>query len=170
MTNIPEYQKRIEERKVIKKETRTSMIIGLMMIGTCLLYGLVAYLIKTKPTMTTDTEETVYGIVNLFVVLIFISILGIRKSLYYSPKLIKEDFTLTQVLQKWRTVDIILLAVSEIVPICGLVLAILGMKFEKTFHFFAGTIALIIILIPMDIKVRSKLSDLRKHFPGNSLI
>ena len=102
----------------------------------------------------------------LAIVLLFIAILGIKRTIYYSPKFIKDNFTLTQVLQKWKIIDMILLAAAELIPLCGLALAFLGMPFDKTFHFFLGSALLMIILIPMGIKVRSKLSILRKHFPG----
>jgi hypothetical protein len=100
--------------------------------------------------------------INLIVIVLMIMILGIRRTIYYSSRFIKEDFTLTDVLRKWRTIDIMLLATAEIIPLCGLVLTWLGMPFNRTFHFFVAGAALVIILMPVPIKVRSKLGILRK--------
>ena len=97
--------------------------------------------------------------------MLLIVLLGVRKSIYYSPKIIREDFTLTQVLQKWRTIDLIMLGTAEILPILGLIMTFLGMPFDWTFHFFVASALLMVILMPMGIKVRSKLSILRRHFP-----
>lgn len=163
---IPEYEKRIEERKIIKKESHPTIILCLVMIVSIALMGLAAYLVKVKPVMRSDTLDELYGIVNVVVVLIFIVILGLRRSIYYSPKIIKEDFSLTQVLEKWRKIDTILLLIAEKVSVTGLVMSFLGMPFDKTFHFFLGTGLLMFLLAPMEIKVKSKISILRMHFPG----
>jgi F0F1-type ATP synthase membrane subunit c/vacuolar-type H+-ATPase subunit K len=165
MNTITEYQQRIEEQKIIKEETGTTMIIGLALLASTIIFGLASYLIKLKPVMGTQALDNLRGALSLIVVLLMIGILAIRRSIYYSPRFIEEDFTLRQVLQKWRTIDIVLLALAETIPICGLVLALLGLPFDKNFHFFVGAGVLIIILMPMGIKVRSKLSILRQHFP-----
>lgn len=160
-----EYEKRIEEGKIIKKEIKSTIILSLALLCSTIIFGLAAYFIKMKPIMTEKAQDTVYGIVNLVVIMLFIIIMAVKRTIYYSPRFIKESFTLTQVLQKWRTIDIVLLAIAESIPIFGLVLALLGMPFDKTFHFFLGSALLMIILMPVGIKVRSKLGILRKHFP-----
>jgi hypothetical protein len=169
MTTIEEYQKRIEERDIIKKEMRTTTIFGLSLISSCIILGLISFFVKAKPVIGTETLDTIWKGASLAVVLIMIGILGVRRTIYYSPKLIKEDFTLIQILRKWRTIDTILLTVSELFPICGLVLTFLGMSFDKNFHFFIGAGLLMIILIPMGIKVRSKLDILKQHFPDSGI-
>jgi hypothetical protein len=165
MTTIPEYQKRIEEREIIKKEMRTTIIIGLSLILFTAVLGLISYVVKVRPVMDSEKLGNIWWGASLAVVLIIIAILGVRRTIYYSPKLIKDDFTLVQVLRKWRIIDTILLAVTAIFPVCGLVLTFLGMSFDKNFHFFVGAGLLMIILIPMEIKVRSKLELLRQHLP-----
>ncbi len=70
-------------------------------------------------------------------------------------------------LQKWRTVDIVLLAAAETVPIMGLVVSLLGAPFGRIFHFFVASGLLIIILMPIGLKVRSKLAVLRKQSDWN---
>ena len=160
-----EIEKRYEERKLIKKETGITVTIGLAMLGTVFIYGLLAYFIKVEPMLDKEPLKNLYDMMNLIVIVLLVVILGVRRSIYYSPRFIKEDFTLTQVLQKWRAIDIMLMAVAETIPLCGLVVTFLGMPFEKTFHFFVGGALLMVILIPMGIKVRSKISILKKTHP-----
>lgn len=160
-----EIEKRYEERKVIKKETRVTIIIGLALLGTVFIYGLLAYFIKVKPMMDKQPLQNAYDMMNLIVIVLMVVILGVRRSIYYSPRFIKDDFTLTQVLRKWRAIDILLMSVAETIPICGLVVSLMGMPFDKTFHFFLGGALLMVILIPVGIKVRSKISILKKTHP-----
>ena len=145
------------------------MIICFSLIFFTAVLGAVAYVSKDwfniKSVLTSDAQDTLYGVVNVFVVLIFIIILALRRSIYYSPKLIKENFDLTLALRTWRKIDVILLAVAESIPVTGLVLTLLGLPFDKTGHFFYGTIILLFLLAPMEIKVKSKVAILRQHFP-----
>jgi hypothetical protein len=155
-----------EERKLIKQETRITIIISLALLVSVGIYALLAYFIKIRPPlMDNELLEKVYGIVNLIVIMMMVIILGIRRSIYYSPRFIREDFTLTQVLQRWRIIDIILLAVAETIPICGMVISFLGMPFNRTFHFFLASALVMIIIMPGGLKVRSKLGILRKTHP-----
>jgi F0F1-type ATP synthase membrane subunit c/vacuolar-type H+-ATPase subunit K len=157
-----EIEKRYEERKQIKKETKITILIGVAMISSMAVFALAAYFVKTKPALDKNALQNTYDMLNLIVIVLMVVILGIRRSIYYSPRFVKEEFNLTQVLQKWRTIDILLMAVAETIPICGLVITLMGMPFEKTFHFFLGGALLMVILIPVGIKVRSKLSILKK--------
>lgn len=160
---VTEIEKKYEERKVIKRETRITLIISLALLVTVGIYTALAYFIKIGPIIDDmDNLKNVYDMINLIVIILMIVILAIRRSIYYSPRFIKEDFTLTQVLQKWRIIDIMLLAVAETIPLCGLAMTWLGMPFDRTFHFFVAGGALVIILMPVPIKIRSKLGILRK--------
>jgi len=159
------YKKRAEEQDIIKQETRTSMIIGGAILLSTIMYGLIAYFIPFRQLIKSETLDILWGIASIFVVLMMIIILALRKTIYYSPKIIQPNFTIQQVLEKWRTIDIIFLAAAETIPVCGLILCFLGIPFDKNMHFFVGAALLIIILMPMGIKVRSKLSILREHFP-----
>jgi membrane-associated HD superfamily phosphohydrolase len=163
---VTETEKRFEERKLIKQETRTTIIISVALLISVGIYTLLAYFIKIEPPfLDKEPLEKIYGIINLIVIMIMVIILGVRRSIYYSPRFIKEDFTLTQVLQKWRIIDIILLAVTETIPLCGLVITFLGMPFNRTFHFFLASALLMLILMPVGLKIRGKLSILRKTHP-----
>ena len=163
---VTEIEKRFEERKLIKQEIRTTVIISVALLVSVGIYTLLAYFIKIEPPLL-DKEplEKIYAIINLLVIMIMVVILGIRRSIYYSPRFIKEGFTLTQVLQKWRMIDIFLLVVTETIPICGLVITLLGMPFNRTFHFFLASALLMIILMPGGLKIKGKLSILRKTHP-----
>jgi len=165
MSTIDDYKQRIEERKIIKQETKTTIIIGLGLLFLNVIYGVAAFLIKITPAMRSEELEKIYGIVNLVIIMLLIAILAIRKTIYYSPKLIRHDFSIQQVLKAWKRIDLWLLIISEIIPICGLGMTFLGMPFDRNFHFFVASGILIILLTPFGIKVRSRLSILRKHFP-----
>ncbi|HLP46321.1 MAG TPA: hypothetical protein VK186_09110 [Candidatus Deferrimicrobium sp.] len=160
---VTEIEKRYEEQKLIKQETRVTLLISLALLVTVGIYTALAYFIKIGPIIDdTESLKNVYDMINLIVIVLMIIILGVRRSIYYSSRFIKEDLTLTEVLRKWRTIDIMLLAVAEMIPLCGLVITWLGMPINRTFHFFVAGFALVIILMPVPIKVRSKLSILRK--------
>lgn len=163
---LTEYERRIEERKMIRQETASTIKFSLALMTSVVVLGGIAYGIRPTVTIPSDKLEKIIGIVNIAVVMMMVVILAIRKTIYYSPKIVKEDFTLRQVLQKWRSIDMILLAVSEIIPILGLVMAVLGMPFRRTFHFFVAAGLLMLILMPIGLKVRSKLAVLRKHTRG----
>ncbi|MCP5103211.1 MAG: hypothetical protein GY950_07530 [bacterium] len=160
-----EIEKRYKERQVIKKETRTTKIISLALLASVGIYTLLAYFVKMKPMLDKEPLKNAYDMINLIVIVMMVVILGIRRSIYYSPRFVQDGATLEQVLKKWRGIDIVLLAVAETIPICGLVVTWLGMPFDKTFHFFVAGALLMIILMPVGIKMRSKLSILRKTHP-----
>lgn len=160
---VTEIEKRYEEQKLIKQETRITVLISLALLVTVGIYTALAYFIKIGLILDgTESLKNVYDMINLIVIVLMIIILGVRRSIYYSPRFVKEDLTLTEVLRKWRTIDIMMLAIAEIIPLCGLVITWLGMPFNRTFHFFVAGAALVIILMPVPIKVRSKLGILRK--------
>ena len=162
---ITKYEKELNEREIIKRETKASLLVGIACLVSTLIYALMARYVKIEVDIGQNLRENIYGVLIFVIILIMIAILAARKTLYYSPKFIKEDFTLTQVLEKWRIIDIILMAVAETIPILGLIVTFLGMPFERTWFIFLTSGLLMIILMPMGIKVRSKLEILRKQHP-----
>ncbi|MCI0470950.1 MAG: hypothetical protein L0Y73_04770 [Candidatus Aminicenantes bacterium] len=158
-----QYESRLDERRIIKNETKNTIKISLAILISIICMGLVASFMKAKATLPRKTLENTWMIFNITIVILTILILAVRKTIYYSPKLIKEDFTLTQILQKWRTIDLILLAAAEIIPVLGLIVSSLGLPFSWTYHYFVASGLLVIILMPLGLKVRSKLTELRKH-------
>ncbi|MBU4405266.1 MAG: hypothetical protein KKG79_06620, partial [Acidobacteria bacterium] len=73
------------------------------------------------------------------------------------------DFTLTALLQRWRTIDIVLLSFAEVIAIFGLVITLLGMPFARTFHFFVSAFLLTMILMPIPWKVKDKIRNFEKY-------
>lgn len=162
---ITEIEKRFEERKLIKQETRTTIIVSICLLISVGIYTALASLIRFKPLLEQEGLDKIFGAVNLIVIMLMIVILAVRRTIYFSPRFIKEDFTLVQILQKWRTIDIVLLAAAETIPICGLVMNFLGMPFKRTFHFFLASALLMFILMPIGLKVRSKISIIKQTHP-----
>jgi len=142
------------------------MIIGICALISTVIYALLAKFVPIDLGLPTKLREDIYGVLVLVIILIMIAILGARKSIYYSPRLIKDEFDLPQVLAKWRILDITLIALAETIPLLGLVITWLGLPFERTWFIFLTAGLLMIILMPMGIKVRSKLSILRQQHPN----
>lgn len=161
-----DYKKQHEEREIISKEIRTPKLIALSMLGSTLIITLMAYFVKLEFNLEKNLRENIYWILIFVIILILIGILSVRKTIYYSTRLIKDDYSLTQILQKWSQIDIILLAVGETIPILGLIITWLGIPFARTGFIFLVSAILMIILMPVGIKTRSKLEILRKHIPG----
>ncbi len=166
MNTITDYQKQIEERKIIKDQTRTTILLSVSILIEILILGVLSYFLKSKQTLPSDLLDKIRDMSGLGAVLLLIIIFWVRKTLYYSPRFIKEDFTLIQVLQVWSKIDLMLMAITELLPICGFVLSLLGVAFDQIFHFFVGSAVMIVLLTPLSIKVRSRLSILRETFPG----
>ncbi len=101
--------------------------------------------------------NNIFNIMNLSAIFMVVAVLAVRKTIYYSVRTIKEDFTLTQIVQRWRSIDIILVAVAESISILGLVISFLGVPFGRTFHFFITSVLVILIVMPINWKIRDKL-------------
>ncbi|MCK4764993.1 MAG: hypothetical protein KAW12_22530 [Candidatus Aminicenantes bacterium] len=160
---ITVYERRLEERRIIKAETKRTILISVVLLFSVLCMGLVAYYIKPAASLSRSTLDKIWEVLNIVIVMMMIIILAVRKTIYYSPRFIKEGFSLTQILRKWRSIDLFLLAAAEIIPVIGLVISLLGKPFRWTFHYFVASALLMIILMPIGLKVRSKLGELKKH-------
>lgn len=163
---IKDYKKDQEERSLIKTETRTPRIIALYMLLSVAVLALLAYYVRIDFKIKQNLRENIYWALIFIIVLILIVILSIRKTIYYSPKFIRDDDSLIQILKKWKRIDIFLLTIGEIIPVLGLLITWLGMPFERTGFIFLVSSILMVILMPVGIKVRSKLDILRKHHDG----
>jgi len=139
------------------------MVLAVSLMGSVVLYALLASLLKIDLGVPKEPRETIYSILIAVIIVVMIVILSVRKTIYFSPRIVKEDFTLTQVLRKWRVIDTILLAMAESIPLIGLLLTWMGIPWERTWFIFLVSILLIIILMPVGIKVRSKLNYIRKY-------
>ena len=157
-----DYDNFTENNALIKRETRTTVLISLSMVATIIIFALITYYFsETKKISFVDISPTllnsIFNVLNIAAIFMVVIVLAIRKTIYYSPRTIKEDFTLIQVLHKWRTIDIILIVVAESIAVMGLVISFLGMPIGRTFHFFITSTLVILVIMPINWKVRDKL-------------
>lgn len=160
-----DYKNFAESNKIIANETKKTAIVSYAMLISIIFYALISYYLGTKSgikfiEIDKKTLKTIFDVLNITAILMVIIVLTIRKTIYYSRKSIKSDFNLSQILTKWRTLDVILLSVGESISILGLVVTFLGMPFGRTFHFFVTSAIVIAIIMPMNWKVRDKLRNL----------
>lgn len=160
---VPEFEFE-KENEIIKRETKITIIIAIALLISILVYTVISFYLKVEINLEKNILEKIYFIMNFLTIFFIITLLAIKKRIYYSPKIIKKNDNLTQILQKWRSIDIVLLAVAETISIFGLLITLLGMPFKRTFHFFVGSALLILLLIPMDMKIRERLKNLTKTF------
>lgn len=158
-----DYKKEQEERDIIQRETKKSRMFALYMLISIPFLAIAAYFIKIDLSVEKNLRENLYWVLIFVIILILIVILSVRKTIYYSSKIIKEEFTLTEILKKWTTIDTVLILMAEIIPILGLIITWLGMPFERTWFIFLVSALLMIILMPIGLKVRSKLVVLKKY-------
>lgn len=161
-----EFERDREERRAIKKETKPALRLGLIALLAVALCTALARFITIGVMIPPKTRETLFGIFILAIIMIMVAILAARKTIYYSTRLIRDDFTLTQVLRKWKTIDRTLISITGVIPVMGLILTWLGLPFSRTWFIFLVSALLLIILMPMDIKVRGKLMILRDQNPN----
>lgn len=147
---------------IIKRETKTTVLICLAMVASIILYALISYYFSTIKKISfmeisPDKLNTIFNVLNIVAIFMVVVVLAIRKTIYYSGRIIKDDFTLIQILQKWKVIDIILTAVGESISVMGLLITMLGMPIGRTFHFFITSALVILIIMPINWKVRDKL-------------
>ncbi len=167
---IEAYAQEIQERKIIAERTWPSKKRALYMQGINAGMALVAYTVKLNLGIDERfvySEESLInlnGLLILVIVLTMIAILTARKTLYYSPKRISDDDTLTTVLEKWNRIDTLLMKSALIIPFLSMVVTLLGFPFERTIFIFIGSAILYVLLMPVGIKTRSKLQILRRYY------
>jgi hypothetical protein len=159
---VAEFEKKKVEQDVIRQESRLTMIISLSLLTSIVVYALVAYLHKGGGPTSKDVRSA-WNIMNIVSIILIIAVLAVRKTVYFSPRLVKEDFTLAALLQRWRTIDIVLLSFAELIAMAGLVITLLGMPFARTYHFFVSAFLLTIILMPIAWKVKDKIRNFEKY-------
>jgi hypothetical protein len=157
---LAEFEKQKQERALIRQESRLTMIFSLSLLAT--VFGLVAYLHQGGFRFSNSVYNA-YSILNITAIMLVIVVLAVRKTIYFSPRLVKENFTLAALLRRWRTIDIILLSFCELIGLFGLVITLLGMPFVRTFHFFVAAFLLTMILMPIPWKVRDKIRNFEKY-------
>jgi hypothetical protein len=159
---LAEFEKQKKERAIIRQELRITMIVSLLLLASIAIYALIAYLHKGGFRFSKGVFEA-YGILNIIAIVLVIVVLAVRKTIYFSPRLVKDDFTLIALLRRWQTIDIVLLSLGELIALFGLVITFLGMPFVRTFHFFVAGFLLTMILMPIPWKVRDKIRNYEKY-------
>jgi hypothetical protein len=165
---LAEFEKQKIERAHILRESRVTMIISLAMLASIVAYGVVAWLLAGNRPPTRAVRDA-WNILNIVAIMLIIAVLAVRKTIYFSPRLVRDDFNLTALLQRWRTIDIVLLSFAEVIAIFGLVITLLGMPFARTFHFFVSGFLLAMINMPITFKVRDKIRMFEKY-AGRSIL
>lgn len=165
---LAEFEKQKIERELIRKESRLTMIISLAMLLSIAAYALAAYLLQGG-WRSSQAVRDAWSVLNIVSIVLIIAVLAVRKTIYFSPRLVRDDFTLPALLQRWRTIDIVLLAFAELIALFGLVITLLGMPFARTFHFFVAGFLLTMINMPISFKVRDKIRMFEKY-AGRSVL
>jgi hypothetical protein len=159
---LAEFEKQKQERALIHQESRITMIVSLSLLASIVIYGVIAYLRKGSFMIPRGIQDA-WGILNVAAIMLVIIVLAVRKTIYFSPRLVKDDYSLTALLRRWRTIDIVLLSFAEIIALFGLVITLSGMPFVRTFHFFVAAFLLTMILMPIPWKVRDKIRNFERH-------
>jgi hypothetical protein len=165
---LAEFEKQQLERETIRRESRPTMIISLSLLASIAAYTLVAYL-QRGGWQTGKSVRDAWNVLNIVSIVLIIVVLAVRKTIYFSPRLVREDFTLDALLRRWRAIDIILLSFAELIALFGLVITLLGMPFARTFHFFVSGFLLTMILMPITWKVKDKIRNFEKY-AGRSVL
>ncbi len=157
-----EYDDFTKNNSIIKKETRKTLVISLSMVASVIVYALISHYVTGIKNISFINISpvflnSIFNIMNIVAIFMVVIVLAVRKTIYYSPRTIKDDFTLIQVLQKWKAIDIILITVAKSISVIGLVISLLGMPIGRTFHFFVTSILVILVIMPINWKVRDKL-------------
>jgi hypothetical protein len=165
---LAEFEKQNIERGHIRRESRLTMIICQAMLASIAICTALAYFFSVRGTAPQRVRDA-WSVLNIIAIMLIIAVLAVRKTIYFSPRLVRDDFTLAALLRRWRTIDIILLSFAELIAIFGLVITLMGMPFKQTFHFFVGGFLLAMINMPVTFKVRDKIRMFEKY-AGKSIL
>lgn len=157
------FESDLKETEIIARESNLTRIVGLAILSSILIYGLVAYFFKPGEALPSRAIQDIWGIFNVIAIFLIVVVLGVRRSIYFSPRLIREDFNLVTLLKRWQVIDIVLMSGAEAIAIMGLVARLLGMPFARTFHFFVSSALVVLILMPFTFKVRDKVRTFAKN-------
>jgi hypothetical protein len=165
---IAEFEKQKIERELIQQESRLTMRISQAILASVAAYALTAYFVRGE-WRTPAAVRDAWSVLNIVAIVLIIAVLAVRKTIYFSPRLLRGDFSLRALLRRWQAIDIVLLAVAELIGVCGLVITLLGMPFARTFHFFVAAFLLTMINMPISFKVRDKIRMFEKY-AGRSVL
>jgi len=157
-----DYAKKTAEDRLVRQFSHPTMIFSLVTLASVVIYAAIAYFLSGHRSLTQAVKDA-WGILNIVSIMVIIVVLAIRKTIYFSSRLIKEPFTLPELLRRWRVIDIVLISLAEMVALLGLVITVLGMPFANTFHYFVSSFLLIMILMPIAWKVHDKLRNFKRN-------
>lgn len=157
-----------ENNRMIKDETKKTIIISLMLVFSVLIYAMISIFLSNSKNfrlLNLNKEElkNIFNILNIAAILMVIIILTIRKTIFYSNRFIKDGMSLKEILMVWRSLDLLLLVFGESIALLGLVITLMGVPFGRSFHFFVTSILVILIIMPVNWKIRDKLKILEQH-------
>ncbi len=157
-----------ENNRMIKDETKKTIIISLMLVFSVLIYAMISIFLSNSKNfrlLNLNKEElkNIFNILNIAAILMVIIILTIRKTIFYSNRFIKDGMSLKEILTVWRSLDLILLVFGESIALLGLVITLMGVPFGRSFHFFVTSILVILIIMPVNWKIRDKLKILEQQ-------
>jgi F0F1-type ATP synthase membrane subunit c/vacuolar-type H+-ATPase subunit K len=152
-----------EKNKLISHQH--ALIIGLSLIASVTIMGIISYMHFVTIDMSTMAVKKIYSILNMISVAIILLILVLRKKVYFSKRITDGDLNQEQIIGRWYTTDIILMALAEQISIFGLVLSFMGMPFRQLFHFFVTSGLLMLILFPNRFRTESRLQALKEDSP-----
>ncbi len=165
---LAEFEKQQIEKEHIRRESRLTMTVCLALLASIAVYTLAAYLLSGNSLPGRPVRQA-WDVLNIAAIVLVIAVLAVRKTIYFSPRLVRDDFTLQALLRRWRAIDIVLLAVAELIALFGLVITLLGMPLRQTFHFFVAGFLLAMINMPVTFKVRDKIRMFEKY-AGKSIL
>lgn len=157
-----------KNNQIIKDDTKKTILISLSMVLSVIIYALISIfltknhnfrIIQLKP----EELHTIFNILNILAIMMVVVILAVRKTIYYSPRFVKDNMSLKQIMGTWKSLDLILLTLGEAISILGLIITFLGIPFSRSFHFFVTSILVILIIMPVNWKVRDKLKILENQ-------
>lgn len=164
--NNNQFNLSAEEQTAVRNAIRQTLIIALAMLATVVIYAAIAYFVKPQWSINLSLLKTLYFIFNALAVLFILLILSIRRFIYFSPKIIGGTFDLKHILARWRSIDILFLAFAESIALLGLVITLMGISFDRSFHFFVTSGLLILILMPLEMKFSNRITALKNHQKG----
>ncbi|MBN2345623.1 MAG: hypothetical protein JXO51_04470 [Candidatus Aminicenantes bacterium] len=165
---LAEFEKQKVQNDLIRRESRLTLLISLSLLASIVVYTMVALLVRGGAPASKAVRDA-WSVLNIVSILLIIGVLAVRKTIYFSPRLVRDDFSLTALLRRWRSIDIVLLSFAELIAIFGLVITLLGMPFARTFHFFVSAFLLALINTPITWKVKDKVRTFEKY-AGRSVL
>jgi len=157
------------EGHLISRKTRGAIKTGRILL---LLHTLLAVLTYFSPPLAPQDAQTVqnlYGGVNFMVILHLIIVFSLRKTIYLSRRTVPDGTGLPEVLERWNRLDTRFLSSTALIPLAASAAHCLGLGWAQLWHLFLTALLFTLMLMPMGIKVRSRLGMLRRLHPDLSV-